>query len=231
MPETITIDRRYCGPPESGNGGYVCGLVAGLLDSAAEVTLRLPPPLERPLDVTRTDGGVDLRDGDAVVAMGVPVTVDIEVPEPVTLAEAQAASERYPAFESHAFPTCFVCGPQRAPGDGLRIFPGAVAGRQAVAAPWVPDASVCEGGVARAEIVWAALDCPSGFAVLDFSKEAAVLGRQAARLLAPVQEGRRHAVTGWPLGEEGRNRFAGSALFDEDGSLVAFARSTWVMLT
>jgi hypothetical protein len=26
--EAIHIDRRFCGPPDSGNGGYVCGRVA-----------------------------------------------------------------------------------------------------------------------------------------------------------------------------------------------------------
>jgi hypothetical protein len=230
MNETITIDRRYCGPPESGNGGYVCGLVAGLIGETAEVTLRLPPPLDRPLTVVRANDSVELRDGDSIVATGVPADVDLDVPGKVTFEDAEEASARYPAFDNHVFPTCFVCGPQRADGDGLRIFPGAVTGRPIVAAPWTPDASVCENGVARAEIVWAALDCPSGFAALDFSKEKAVLGRFAARLLGPVREGGRYVVAGWPLGEERHKRFAGSALFAEDGTLVACARATWVML-
>ncbi|MEX1255645.1 MAG: hypothetical protein WEE64_15015 [Dehalococcoidia bacterium] len=230
MDETIVIDRRYCGPPESGNGGYVCGVVGGLIGGSAEVTLRLPPPLDRPLTIVRANESVELRDRESVVATGVPSDVGLDVPDAVSFADAEDASTRYPAFENHVFPTCFTCGPERAQGDGLRIFAGAVADRPLVAAPWAPDASVCEGGVARAEIVWAALDCPSGFAALDFSKEKAVLGRFAARLFAPVREGERYVVTGWPLGDERRKRFAGSALFDEDGSLVACARSTWVML-
>ena len=45
MTGSLTVARRFCGPPGSGNGGYVCGLIAGFLDGPAEVTLRLPPPL------------------------------------------------------------------------------------------------------------------------------------------------------------------------------------------
>jgi hypothetical protein len=41
-----------------------------------------------------------------------------------SLVEAQEATARYPLYQGHPFPTCFTCGPDRAPGDGLRIFPG-----------------------------------------------------------------------------------------------------------
>ena len=56
MDAEVVIERRFRGPPESANGGYACGLVAGLLGGVAEVTLRLPPPLDRELDVVRADG-------------------------------------------------------------------------------------------------------------------------------------------------------------------------------
>ena len=43
LAETIRIDRRFCGPPDSGNGGYVAGLLARELGgSDVPVTLRLP---------------------------------------------------------------------------------------------------------------------------------------------------------------------------------------------
>jgi len=48
---SIIIDRRYCGPPNSGNGGYVCGRLARHIEGGAEITLRAPPPLDKPLDV------------------------------------------------------------------------------------------------------------------------------------------------------------------------------------
>ena len=44
---SIIINRRYCGPPNSGNGGYVCGRLARHISGGAEITLRSPPPLDK----------------------------------------------------------------------------------------------------------------------------------------------------------------------------------------
>ena len=78
------------------------------------------------------------------------------------------------------FPDCFVCGMNRRPGDGLRIFPGPVAGLALWAAPWTPDPSVAgPDGRVRPEVVWAALDCPSGIA----AAEAAGLARTDTAIL------------------------------------------------
>jgi hypothetical protein len=33
---------------------------------------------------------------------------------------------------------------------------------------------------------------------------------------------------GWPLGEDGRKRYAGTALSTGDGELLAKARATWI---
>ena len=51
--DTVTIDRRFRGPLDSANGGYAAGLLGSRLPGVAQVTLRLPPPLERPLAVRR----------------------------------------------------------------------------------------------------------------------------------------------------------------------------------
>ncbi len=77
--------------------------------------------------------------------------------------------------------------------------------------------------------MWAALDCPSGWAVDEFSREGVLLGRLAARLVAPVSGGEPHVVLGWPVGAEARKRFARSAVFTADGELRACARSTWLV--
>jgi hypothetical protein len=45
MTGSLSVARRFCGPPDTGNGGYVCGLIAGFVEGPAEVTLRLPPPV------------------------------------------------------------------------------------------------------------------------------------------------------------------------------------------
>lgn len=224
MAETITIPGRFNGPPASANGGYASGLVAALLGGRAEVTLRMPPPLDQALAMVRGDGRVEVRDGDVVVAEAVALDgFELELPSPVSAEEAEVASRGYAGFRAHAYETCFVCGPAR--DDGLRIYPGPVAGRSVVAAPWTPPGD----GLVADELVWAALDCPSGWAVDEFSREGVLLGRLAARLVEPVVGGERHIVLGWPVGEDGRKRLAGSAVFGGDGSVRAFARSTWLV--
>jgi hypothetical protein len=54
---TLSIDRRFCGPPGSGNGGYTAGHLAALIGDSAEVTLRRPPPLETEMRVERAARG------------------------------------------------------------------------------------------------------------------------------------------------------------------------------
>jgi hypothetical protein len=225
----IVIDPRYCGPAGSANGGYTCGLVASALGEPAEVTLRRPPPLGRSLQLERRDSGVVLLDGDLLVAEARPAALELDVPEPVSLEEAERASAAYRGFEEHAFPTCFVCGPARDPGDGLRIFAAQVEGRDLVAAPWTPDPSLAgPDGLVRHEYVWAALDCPGAFAVGFSERGEIVLGRLTAEVRGPVRARQPHVVVGWPLGEEGRKLYAGTAVFTAGGELCALARATWI---
>ena len=221
---TIVVPRRFCGPAESGNGGYVCGRLAAFVDAnVVEVTLRRPPPLDRPLQVVHEQQRVLLLDGELLVAEAAAAELDLEAPAAVSLADAMAASAGFVGFEEHAFPECFVCGPAREPGDGLRIFAGPVAGAAgAVAAPWVARE-------VATEIVWAAIDCPGAFAVGFSARGETVLGRMTARILRLPAEGERCISIGWPIGEDGRKLHAGTALFAEKGDLLALARQTWIV--
>ena len=90
----LVIDRHFRGPTESANGGYTCGVLASLFHGPVEVTLRLPPPLERPLELDMDEGrrSLELRDGDALVAEAEPTDVDLELPEPVAYDEAADAA-------------------------------------------------------------------------------------------------------------------------------------------
>jgi hypothetical protein len=230
----LSFAERFCGPPGTANGGYACGAVAGLLGGPrdVEVTLRRPPPLGRPLRLRAGgDGAATVHDGEDLVAEARPATVALDVPGVVSPEEALAAVERYPLYRGHPFPTCFTCGPERAPGDGLRIFPGPVPGGGLWAAPWTPDASVAAGdGLVAPEVVWAALDCPSGFAS-GAGDTVMVLGRMAARVVARPRAGVAHRVLAWREGPpQGRRRPAGSALLDPDGRVLAVARAVWVTL-
>jgi hypothetical protein len=214
----VIIPPRYNGPPGSANGGYACGLVSEALGGGFEVTLLRPPPVGVDLDLV----GHELRQGDVVIAEARRAPpFDLDVPAPVSVEEAEEASKGYPGFQHHAYPTCFTCGPER--DDGLRIFPGPVEGRDGlVASPWTPEE-------VRPEIIWAALDCPGGWAVDDFQREGVMLGRMAAGIRELPRVGERHVVVGWPVGEEGRKRHAGSALYSASGEVLALARSTWIV--
>jgi hypothetical protein len=221
VPE-ITIPRRFRGPLTSANGGYTAGRLAAFVDAEeVEVTLRLPPPLDRALRVRRSDGATVLLDGDAVVAEARAATVDAEPPAPVSFEEAEDAATRHVRLGSEIFHECFTCGVRDA-HDGLEIHAGAVAGREPLhAAPWTV-------GETAPEIVWAAIDCPGAYAVGTEGRGEAVLGRMTGRVTRLPRIGERCVVVSWPLGEDGRKLFAGTALYAEDGEPLAVARQTWI---
>src|SRR5262245_3646269 len=221
MSDRIVIERRFRGPNQSGNGGYTCGLVAQLVDGPAEVTLRLPPPLDTPLAVERSDGVVRVLDDERLVAEAKPTDLPLDAHAPPSFEEASSAALPEGDQES-PFPQCFVCGPHRAPGDGLRIFAGPLHDR-VVAAPWVPIEPYT-----GPEFVWAALDCPGAYACGFGERGVLVLGRLAARVEALLEPGERCVVVGWLLGEDGRKAYAGTALYGEDGRLLGLARATWI---
>ena len=230
----LSIPSRFRGPSGSGNGGYVCGCAAAYVGAPATVTLRRPPPLDTALAVERDgDGSVRVRDSGTLIAEAQPApdAPDLEIPGPVSPAQARAAAGRARYFQDPVFPGCFVCGPARQPGDGLRIFPGPVADRELWAAPWTPDPSVAgPDGRARAEIVWAALDCPSGIAAADAVglDTAILLGRMTARLAARPEAGQPCRVIAWPAGRDGRKLTAFSALLGPGGEVLAAARAVWL---
>ena len=228
--ENITISRRFCGPSDSGNGGYVCGLLAGYVGGVAEVMLRQPPPLEKVLKVEKGgDGLILLKDGDAVVAQARKSALDLVVPDPPTFAEAEEASKQYIGFHSHPFPRCFVCGPQRLRGDGMNIFPGQVEQGTMVACPWIPHESLAdENGYVKREFIWACLDCPGAFAVIGTLP--VVLGKLTAKIPGHVRPGQRCLVTGWKIASEGRKNTAGTAVFSDTGELLGKAQAVWIEL-
>jgi len=156
----LRIGRRFRGPPGIANGGFASGSLAALLGGTVdvEVSLRRSVPLERPL-VVRHDGDVTLllEDDGWLLAEGRPPGAEVEltVPDVPTPEEARAAAGRGAYYGDPLLPDCFVCGPARAPGDGLRIFPGPVSRRSVWAPPWTPDPSVGgPDGRVRDEVVW-----------------------------------------------------------------------------
>lgn len=234
MGEQVKIERRFNGPPDSGQGGYVCGLVAERIDApVATVSLRRPPPLERPLDVhPRLEGAVALLDGEEVVADGAPAVLELEVPETVSLAAAETASAGNPWITPHPFPTCFGCGPERDAKNALRLILGRVAGRDVMADTWVPDASLTdERGHVTPLFVWSALDCPTGAAAIDPRSGPHVLARLTADpSRAPVVAGEPHVVLAWLIERDGRKSRGGAAIYDAHDRVCAVAEGLWIQL-
>lgn len=226
----ITIAPRFNGPPGSGNGGYVCGLVAEAIGASASVRLSAPPPLDTPLVRSRDDEGVvRLRDGDLTIAEGREAVPTVLPPAVPTMRAAARAEEGYAGLDParHPFPTCFVCGPLR--GDGLRIFPGPAGGHGTLACVWRPAEDLATAGVVDPRFVWAALDCPSGFACMPPGSRS-VLATMTAILEAPISPERDYVVTAWPISSEGRKHRGGAAITDQHGMRVALAEALWITL-
>jgi hypothetical protein len=231
----LTIPPRFRGPTSSGNGGWTAGaLAAYLAPGPVRVMLRTPPPLDVPLAVEAAtdehglEGARALR-GDQLVAEAAPAQADVPRVEAVDAAAARAAEASYAGLRSHPFPSCFACGTDRGPGDGLRIFPGRVAddsdGRVRVAATWTPDPSL-GGDAASLPVTWAALDCVGGWAG-DLEERLMVLGSITAQVRDLPRVGEEHVVVGGARGTDGRRTFTAASLYAADGRLLGSAEHVW----
>ncbi|MCQ4118781.1 hypothetical protein [Rhodococcus tibetensis] len=228
----LFVPYRFRGPAASGNGGYVAGLLASTLDhdgaptTPVTVTLRRPPPLEVPLEVVRGDGQSTAQDLDGtMIAEAQPGSGDAprQVPA-VSLDVALAASETYPGRHHHPFPQCFVCGPDRAAGDGMRLFPGRI-DDGSTACVWHVDPDLA----GQTAFVWAALDCPGGWAA-PIEDRPMVLGRITAQVSALPEAGEDCVITGRLVGSEGRKVWTATTAYGADERELGRAFATWITL-
>ena len=240
----LVVPARFNGPASTANGGWVSGRLAGYLDpglgaadpdrGCVQVRLLAPPPLEQPMPVT-VDGtgaqasvaGVPVLQASLVDPAALPAT-----PAPVAPEVARAAEAGYPGLVEHPFPTCVVCGPERGPGDGLRLFAGPVPGRPGTsAATWTPHPSLAGAdGSVPAELCWAALDCPGGWSVLQPGRPM-VLGTMQARVLRRPLVGEPCVVVGSRERSEGRRYWTSSALYGADSELLGLAGAIWITIS
>jgi hypothetical protein len=236
MTTELRIERRYRGPTASGNGGWSAGVLAsqrradGEYDGPIQVTLRRPLPLDTPLSVTADGDATHLTGptGELVAeavdadpaALGDPVA-------PVDAIAARAAEHDYAGLRQHPFPECFTCGPDRADGDGLRVFPGRI-GPGRVAATWTPhEAMAGADGRLDPTYVWAALDCPGGWAG-EIEFRPMVLGRMTARVDTRPRAGEVHVAVGRLVDVDGRKTRTASTVYDSDGRIVGQAAHIWI---
>lgn len=245
--ETIVIPARFRGPPTSGNGGYVCGAFGDLLTHgnhactghrAAQVTLRSPIPLDTPMAVRRAGEALAIHHGETLIAQARLVELVLEIPTPPTFDEAYAVRSHSPALARNAsrhfpdkigfHPLCFCCGAEH-PDDGLHVMAAPLREGSIVAAAWQTHA---RWGDAQGNLppcfLWTALDCPGQFAFYAGGIRTGMLGQLAARIEHPVRAGERCVVTGWRIGVEGKRHYAGTAVFNEAGTLCAYGKAIWV---
>ncbi|MCX2933521.1 hypothetical protein ORI20_24925 [Mycobacterium sp. CVI_P3] len=227
---SVIFGARFNGPPGSANGGYACGVIAARVPAdLVEVTLRRPPPLDTPLLVEQAGPTYQVRPaGGEVVAVAKPVDEPVDAVPPVLDIPADAPIALADAV--HPFRGCFTCGPDREPGDGLRIFAKRLAGQSILADRWTPDESLADDdGVIRPEIVWAALDCPGGWAAFGrIPGGVAVLGRMTARIDRRPLVGEPCVVVATSDWHDGRKIGAKTALYTAAGELLAAARAVWI---
>jgi hypothetical protein len=238
---SLLVPSRFHGPPDTANGGWLAGRLASVLaelvpEATAEVTLRAPTPLARELTVTVEEDAADgplvrLLDDETLLAEARPASSSPLAPRPVNRATAAKAVGAYVGWWDHPYPQCFVCG-HRDPRDGLCIFPGPVGSRPGVVAGlWAPtSAHAGLDGIVPTELVWAALDCPTGWAHMG-PGDAALLGRFAAKLHRPVLAGEEYVVMARNDGRSGRKLLGRSAVYTASGELVAVAQATWIDVT
>lgn len=235
--DEITIARRFCGPPDSGNGGYVSGLLTRDIEGPATAVLRARIPLDIPLTTTREADHVRLTGAEGLL-IGEARPADPALPPaslaPPSLAEAEAAGRRFPGLAEQYHPICFTCSPDRAEGDALRVFVGQIAGAPEghVAGIWTPHAAFADDdGRVAPEHVWAALDCPGYFAwVVKLGRHGGLLGTMTGEILRRPRAGEPCIVTAWPLTREGRKELSGVALFSAEGELLARGHQIWISM-
>ena len=224
---TLSIAPRFCGPPGCANGGYLAGLLARHAGGVVSVRLERPVPVDTPLELKQAPEGVlELCAHGQRFARAEPASLLLTPPAAPDYLAALEASRRYIGFQRHAFPACFVCGPERLRGDGLRVFAGSCG--QHVAAPWVPDASLGEAdGKVAPQFMTAVLDCPGYFAARTDGVPM-LLGQFTAHIDRRVHVDEPCVVVGWRLASSGRKYEVGTALYDEDGQACACARAVWI---
>jgi hypothetical protein len=231
MKTTIRIHQKLNGPPGRANGGIVAGAIANHLEWPFETTIRRPVPLGEDLALeVKGDTAVLWHDFSPLAEARRTPGLVIPAPPAVSFEEALAVAPQYRGFAENVVPGCFVCGHKREDHDGLRIFPTKVNDDGVFASTWIPDATLSDGWWrVRPEFIAGALDCPGAFAIIgDDAVRMMVLGRIAVQVNAPVFVGQRYVVAGWKLGDDGRKHDAGTAIYAEDGTVIAAAMARWI---
>lgn len=222
---TLRIDGRFEGAPARAQGGYAGGL---LHDSRPRrVWFRSAIPLDVDLDVQSEEETIRVSRAGTLVLESHPIGPLSAPLESVSMAEATRGRAW---AEAEGFPDliapCYSCGTR---AETLRTHPGRVGGGVWASPMTFPDWTATEGEV-DATHIWAVIDCAPGYPVAfgGAKPRFAFTGWLDVDVRAPIEPGRPAIVVAEAGPWDGRKRSARSALWTEDGDLIALSESLWI---
>jgi hypothetical protein len=258
--EAVRIAKRFRGPAQSGNGGYVAGRVGTALariagDLVPQVRLMIPPPLDVDLSLTVSppedpatakpladdpasakllaNGGAasaKLVSGDTLVASA--TTVD-----PAALADA--AIDPVDPEEARAAESSYR-------GLANHPFPGCFVcgpenteglqlrpgplGDGRTACTWTPAADLAATDGLVDPVYLWSALDCPGGWSIDLDGRPSVLGQMTACIDARPTPGDPCVLMGRLLSEDGRKTHTATTLYDPDGRVLARAHHTWILV-
>ncbi|WP_039797846.1 PaaI family thioesterase [Nocardia araoensis] len=230
--DALTVPAHVRGYPGVAFGGYVAGLLAAASGATqVRVDFRRAVPVDTPVMLAAdASGGASLTDLDgAVLAEASASTITVTPRHAPTWEQALAASATADVLRKMSH--CYGCGAACAPGRGLRLSPWAVPTHDMVVSAWTPHPALAgPDGFLSTENVWAALDCPGGWAAMALRdlRPGAVTAALTATRFEPVRAGESYLSYGWPISSDGRKHTVGVALSRPDGTLCALAEALWI---
>ncbi|MBA4010648.1 MAG: hypothetical protein C0481_02165 [Phenylobacterium sp.] len=233
----IVVPRQFRGPPFTANGGYICGVLSSAVGGRGVAMLRAGVPLDTAVTLQPGEGdGVLLVNAEGAVLGSARPADDSQIPNPPpappTVEEAKAFAAASPFAARSLHRGCFSCCVERDAGEGLGVFVGQIDGAPAghCAGVWTPHANFADAdGNIPDEVTWGALDCSGSMAWwIKSGSPVGLLGTMAGEVLRKPKAGETYVVVAWAREVEGRKHFAGVALFDGAGEVMARSGQIWI---
>ncbi|MEX2655486.1 MAG: hypothetical protein WD532_10730 [Acidimicrobiia bacterium] len=226
----ITIPRRFEGIEGMAQGGHLAGLVAQTLEADIAVRFRRPCPLDTPLELEANGDGHVLTHGDTTILEASVADDHLPAaPPPVTMRDAEEG-RRWAEDQAFAqnIRTCFSCGDS---SHSLKVHAGLIDGSDLAASPFTYPEWMAPDGVVEPRFVWAPIDCAAGWRVsLGPNSRPAVTGGLRVTITDLPRPGEPLIAVASAGDWTGRTRSARSAIYREDGGLIAAAESIWVAI-
>jgi hypothetical protein len=232
----IIVPRQFRGPPVTANGGYICGVLSNAVGGRGAAMLRSGVPLDVAVTLTEAeDGSVTLTNSEGLLLGTAKPADDSAIPAPPaapSVEQARAFGAASPFASRSLHRGCFSCCIEREAGEGLGVFVGQIEGAPegTCAGVWTPHANFADAdGTIPDEITWGALDCSGSMAWwIKTGAPVGLLGTMAGEVLRKPKAGETYVVVAWAREVEGRKHFAGVALFDDKGEVMARSGQIWI---